>query len=87
MPAKVRPDQINPTKVEQVAPGKFRFQKTVNDTTAGNELIQLHTLIKDWQDSDNLNAADFRTLTKRTMLVLLRGLLWVATRSGKGGAA
>jgi hypothetical protein len=80
----ISPDAINPTAVEQVKPGKFRFKKAVSSKTAGTEITDLHTMVKTWEDSDSLSAAEFRALTKRTMLFVLRSIIWLATRSSKG---
>lgn len=79
---KISPDAINPTTMEQVKPGKFRFKKAVSSKTAGTEITDLHTVVKEWENSDGLSAAEFRTLTKRTMLFVLRSIIWLATRKG-----
>jgi hypothetical protein len=86
MPAK-KDTAINPTTMQQVAPGKFRFGKTVNDKEAQQDMDKLHGLVKDWQQSDNLDANAFRQLTKRTMIIVLRAIIRLATRSTKGADA
>jgi hypothetical protein len=81
-----KPDRgaVNPTEVEQLAPGRFRLKKAVSDTTAKGDADKLHTLISEWEASDSLNANEFRELTKRTMIAVLRAVIWVATRRAPG---